>query len=84
RDSKWVIAIALLLCGILLVPNQVIELYRIAAIEGKLVALFMFGSVAVISLAIWLGAIQIAAQTQSSGNITDSHAVRLNRYLPVV
>lgn len=84
RDSKWVIAIALLLCGILLVPNQVIELYRIAAIEGKFVALFMFGSVAVISLAIWLGAIQIAAQTQSSGDITDLYAARLNRYLPVV
>lgn len=84
RDSKWMIAITLLLCGALLLPNQVIELYRIAAIEGGIVALFMFGAVALIGLAIWLGAIQIAAQTQSSGSIADPCAAKLNNYLPVV
>jgi hypothetical protein len=84
RNLKWIIAISLLISGLLFFPNQVIELYRISAIEGGLTTILLFISIAVIGFAIWLGALQVAAETKKSIDKLGEWPARLIRYLPAV
>lgn len=84
RDAKWVILIVLLLCFALIGPNQVIELYRISAIEGGTQTVILFSSVATIGLACWLGSVQVLAKTRPSLRKPCPAALNLIRYLPAV
>jgi predicted chitinase len=84
RNLKWIIAISLLLSGLLFFPNQVIELYRISAIEGGPTTLLLFISIAVIGFSIWLGALQVAADTRRSIGQLAPWPARIIRYLPAV
>src|SRR5215213_9491330 len=84
RDAKWVILIVLLLCLSLIGPDQVIELYRISAIEGGLQTIILFGSITVIALACWLGSVQVLAKTRPSLRRPCPTALNLIRYLPAV
>jgi predicted chitinase len=84
RNLKWIIAISLLLSGLLFFPNQVIELYRISAIEGGSTTIFLFVSILVMAFSTWLGALQVAAETERSIGQLAEWPARTIRYLPAV
>ncbi|MFZ2159514.1 MAG: hypothetical protein WAV72_25800 [Bradyrhizobium sp.] len=84
RDTKWVILIVIFLCLALILPNQVIELYRISAIEGGVSIINLFCALTIIGLACWLGSMQVAAETRNSlsNTVVCPFAQTLIRYLP--
>jgi predicted chitinase len=81
---KWVIAISLLVSGMLFFPEQVRELYRIAASEDGAIAVKEFISIAAIAIAVWLGALQVAAGILSSQRPLPKAPHLLLRHLPLV
>jgi hypothetical protein len=69
RDLKWIIAVCLLICAIIYLPAQVIELFRVSAAEGGRVAVAQFVALVLISFFIFIGAQQVTTQTLASGTV---------------
>jgi len=70
RDLKWIIAVCLVVCAIIYYPDQVRELYRVAATEGGRVAAAQFIALLLVALFIWIGAQQVTTQTLNEGSPT--------------
>ena len=66
RDLKWIIAVCLLVCAIIYLPDQVRELFRVSAAEGGRIAIAQFAALILISLFIYFGALQVTTQTLTS------------------
>jgi hypothetical protein len=74
-NLKWIIVSAIIVCALLSVPNQLLELYRAAVAEdgpiryAKFVSSYSAAellSILVIGILFWFGAILIAAQTSQA------------------
>lgn len=84
RNLKWMILLSAMISVVLYLPDQVRELYRIAAADGGWIAAKEFIAIAVIALALRFGAFQLAAATSEEigdATIASRHVLRL---LPIV
>jgi predicted chitinase len=59
RNLRWIIVLSLALSALLVVPDQILELYRIAAGDIGRAAVKEFLGFSAIALMIWLGAFQL-------------------------
>ena len=64
RDLRWIIILSLFLSVVLFLPDQIYELYRIAADDPGWPVFKEFLAIALIAIAIWLGAFQLATEVQ--------------------
>lgn len=84
RDTKWIIAISLLVSAILYVPDQVRELYRISGTQ-TLYALTQLVALLAIAITIWHGAFQVVSQSANlRGPFKSKLSQLLLRLLPVI
>lgn len=84
RDLKWIAAISLFISALLLVPDQVYELYRLSAADGNWVMVKELSAVTFMGLAIWFGALLIAAESAKLiGSLLSTPAFLL-RWIPIV
>jgi predicted chitinase len=65
RDLRWIIVLSLFLSVLLLLPDQILELYRIAADDAYWVVFKEFFAIGLIAIAIWLGAFQLATESRA-------------------
>jgi hypothetical protein len=65
RDLRWIIVLSVFLSIVLLLPDQIHELYRIAADDAGWVVFKEFLAIALIAITIWLGAFQLATESRA-------------------
>jgi predicted chitinase len=63
RNLRWLIAISVVISVLLFLPDQIRELYRIAAADAGWIAAKEFIAILLISITIWLGALQLTTET---------------------
>ncbi|WP_249779091.1 hypothetical protein [Bradyrhizobium sediminis] len=63
RNLRWLIAISVVISVLLFLPDQIRELYRIAAADAGWIAVKEFIAILLISITIWLGALQLTTET---------------------
>jgi predicted chitinase len=63
RNLRWLIAISLVISLALFLPDQIRELYRIAAADTGWIAAKGLVAILLISVTIWLGAFQLTTET---------------------
>lgn len=83
RDLRWIIVLALLLSCLLFLPDQIRELYRIAADDHGWVTLKEFIAVGVIAIAVWLSAFQLTTESQLRAPDATVHPI-IYRLAPIV
>jgi hypothetical protein len=84
RDLKWIAGISLFISALLVVPDQVYELYRVSAADGNWVLATELFAVTFIGLAIWFGALLIAAESAKLIGPLSPIPAFLLRWIPIV
>jgi predicted chitinase len=84
RDLRWIIILSLFFSVVLFLPDQILELYRIAADDAGWVAFKEFLAIALIAIAIWLGAFQLTTESRARMPAATGRLSLYIRLLPVV
>ena len=84
RNLRWIIVLSLFLSVLLYLPDQIRELYRIAADDAGWIAFKEFVSIALIAIAIWLGAFQLTTESIEQMPSTTGRLALYVKLAPVV
>jgi predicted chitinase len=84
RDLRWIIVLSLFLSVVLFLPEQIHELYRIAADDPGWAVFKEFLAIALIAMAIWLGAFQLATESRARMPTATGRLALYIKLLPVV
>ncbi|WP_291856639.1 hypothetical protein [Bradyrhizobium sp.] len=84
RNLRWIIVLSVFLSVLLYLPDQIRELYRIAADDAGWVAFKEFLAIALIAIAIWLGALQLTTASKEQMPNTTGRLGFYIRMLPVI
>ena len=84
RDLRWIIILSLFLSVVLFLPDQIHELYRIAADDPGWPVFKEFLAIALIAIAIWLGAFQLATESRARMPAATGRLALYIKLLPVV
>ena len=84
RDLRWIIVLSLFLSVVLYLPDQIHELYRIAADDPGWVVFKEFLAIGLIATAIWLGAFQLSTESRAHMPAATGRLALYIKLLPVV
>jgi predicted chitinase len=84
RNLKWIIAVSIVISVALYLPDQVRELYRIAADDPGWTTVKQFVAIVAIAVFIWAGSHQIATETAQRLKPLGLWPDRVLRLIPVV
>jgi predicted chitinase len=84
RDLRWIIVLSLLLSAVLFLPDQIHELYRIAADDPGWLVFKQFLAIGLVAIAIWLGAFQLSTASRARMPAATGRLVLYIKLLPVV
>jgi predicted chitinase len=84
RNLRWLIAISVVISLLLILPDQIRELYRIAAADAGWIAAKELIAILLISVTIWLGAFQLTTETLIRIATPTRRAAFYLRALPVL
>src|SRR5262245_51188276 len=84
RDLRWIIVLSLFLSVLLFLPDQILELYRIAADDAYWVVFKEFFAIGLIAIAIWLGAFQLATESRARMPAATGRLALYIKLLPIV
>jgi predicted chitinase len=84
RNLRWIIVLSVFLSALLYLPDQIRELYRIAADDAGWVAFKEFLAIALVAIAIWLGAFQLTTESRAQMPSATGRLAFYIRLLPVI
>lgn len=84
RNLRWIIAIAAVICVLLYLPDQIRELYRIAAADAGWITVKEFIAIILIAVVIWLGAFQLTTESVKRIAAADPIHGRMTIYARII
>lgn len=84
RNVRWMIVLSIFLSVVLYLPDQIRELYRIAADDFGWTAFKEFFAISLIAIAIWLGAFQLTTESISAMPAATGRLAVYMKTLPVL